>query len=154
MRAGKGHLDGAQVGEHGGSAGFTVGQRRGIGIAADAPRYVSRIDPLSNTIQLGRREDLETRTVPLSGVTFVAGEAPAGRGELFRAAIRIRHRAIPIPATVRSATGHEPARGGAWVAEIDEPVWAAAPGQAAVLYDGDVLLGGGRIERDVAAGAA
>ena len=64
---------------HGGSAGFTVGQRRGIGVAADAPRYVSRIDPLTNTIQLGRREDLETRTVPLSGVTFVADEPPAGR---------------------------------------------------------------------------
>ncbi len=141
---------GQQVGEHPGSAGFTVGQRRGLGIAADAPRYVSRIDPLTNTIQLGRREDLETTTVPLSGVTFVAGGAPARHGDPFRAAIRIRHRAALVPATIRPATPSEPRRGGAWIAEMDRPVWAAAPGQAAVLYAGDVVLGGGRIERPVA----
>jgi tRNA-specific 2-thiouridylase len=136
--------DGARVGEHGGSAGFTVGQRRGIGLAADAPRYVSRIDPLSNTIQLGRREDLETTTVPLGGVTFV-DDRPPGAGP-FRAEARIRHRGTPIPATVRPATPEEPRRGGRWIVETDEPVWAAAPGQACVLYDGEVVLGGGRIE--------
>jgi tRNA-specific 2-thiouridylase len=140
--------DGERVGEHGGSAGFTIGQRRGLGIAADAPRYVSRIDPLSNTIQLGRREDLETTIVPLSGVSFVDDVAPRGS---FRAEARIRHRATPIPATVRPATGREPRRGGRWIVETDDPVWAAAPGQACVLYDGEVVLGGGRIERDVPA---
>ena len=138
--------DGVTIGEHGGSAGFTVGQRRGIGIAADAPRYVSRIDPLSNTIQLGRREDLETRTVVLSGVTFVSGERPADPHGSFRAAVRIRHRGTLIPATVRPATTEEPTRGGCWIVDTDEPVWAAAPGQAAVLYAGEVVLGGGRIE--------
>jgi len=146
--------DGRRVGEHGGSAGFTVGQRRGIGIAADAPRYVSRIDPVTNTIQLGRREDLETRSVPLSGVTFVADEAPVGAGGAFRAAVRVRHRSTPVDATVRPATGREPRRGGRWIVETDTPVWAAAPGQAAVLYDGDVVLGGGRIERPAAVDAA
>jgi tRNA-specific 2-thiouridylase len=145
--------DGTTVGEHGGSAGFTVGQRRGIGIAADAPRYVSRIDPASNTIQLGRREDLETRIVPLSGVTFVGHEPPVANRP-FRAEARIRHRATPIAATVRPADGGQPRRGGRWIVETDEPVWAAAPGQACVLYAGDVVLGGGRIERSVAAGAA
>jgi len=146
--------DGSVLGSHGGSAGFTVGQRRGIGVVADAPRYVSRVDPLTNTIQLGRREDLETRTVPLSDVTFVADEPPAGRSGEFRGAVRIRHRATPVPATVRPASDREPRRGGRWVVETDTPVWAAAPGQAAVLYDGDLVLGGGRIEREVAAGAA
>jgi tRNA-specific 2-thiouridylase len=138
--------DGERVGEHGGSAGFTIGQRRGLGVAAGAPRYVSRIDPLSNTIQLGRREDLETTTVPLSGVTFVDDVSPGGS---FRAEARIRHRATTIPATVRPATGREPRRGGRWIVETDDPVWAAAPGQACVLYDGEVVLGGGRIERAV-----
>jgi tRNA-specific 2-thiouridylase len=137
--------DGARVGEHGGSAGFTVGQRRGHGVAADAPRYVSRIDPLSNTIQLGRREDLETTTVPLSGVTFVDDRPPRGTAG-FRAEARIRHRATPIPAAVRPASAQEPRRGGRWIVETDDPVWAAAPGQACVLYDGEVVLGGGRIE--------
>jgi tRNA-uridine 2-sulfurtransferase len=146
--------DGAVVGAHGGSAGFTVGQRRGLGVVADTPRYVSRIDPLSNTIQLGRREDLETQAVPLSGVTFVADEPPAGRGGAFRADVRIRHRATLVPATVRPASASEPRRGGRWLVETDTPVWAAAPGQAAVLYDGDVVLGGGRIERSVAVDAA
>jgi tRNA-specific 2-thiouridylase len=146
--------DGERVGEHGGSAGFTVGQRRGIGVAADAPRYVSRIDPFSNTIQLGRREDLETRTVPLESVSFVAGEPPAADRRAFRAEVRIRHRAVPIPATVRPATAREPDRGGRWLVETDTPVWAAAPGQAAVLYDGDAVLGGGRIARAAAVDAA
>ena len=138
--------DGARIGEHPGSAGFTVGQRRGLGIAADAPRYVSRIDPSSNTIQLGRREDLETRTVPLGSVTFVDDAPPTAPGGTFRADIRIRHRASLVPATVRPATAEEPRRGGRWIVETDVPVWAAAPGQAAVLYAGHVVLGGGRIE--------
>jgi tRNA-specific 2-thiouridylase len=146
--------DGTAVGEHGGSAGFTVGQRRGIGIAADSPRYVSRIDPQSNTIQLGRREDLETRAVPLSGVSFVSGEPPAGGAAPFRAEVRIRHRATPVAATVRPASATEPPRGGNWIVETDTPVWAAAPGQAAVLYAGDVVVGGGRIERATVSDAA
>ena len=147
--------DGRHIGEHPGSAGFTVGQRRGLGVAADAPRYVSRVDPATNTIQIGRREDLETRLVPLEGVTFVDGDAPVtGESRSFRAAVRIRHRAMPVDATVRPAGTGEPRRGGRWIAETDLPVWAAAPGQAAVLYDGDVVLGGGRIVRPEAVEAA
>jgi tRNA-specific 2-thiouridylase len=130
--------DGEQVGEHDGVAAYTVGQRQGLGIALGSPRYVSRMDPLTNTITLGRREDLETTTI-------VAGAAPAG--EAFRADIRIRHRATPIPATVRPMS--DAGRSRDWIVETDSPVWAAAPGQAAVLYDGDVVLGGGRIARPV-----
>ena len=142
-------VDGERVGEHGGAAAYTVGQRQGLGVALGEPRYVSRIDPLSNTIQLGRREDLETTTIPLERVSFMAGRPPTD--DQFRAEARIRHRATPIPATVRPATPTEPARGGQWIVETDEPVWAAAPGQACVLYDGDIVLGGGRIARPVAA---
>jgi tRNA-specific 2-thiouridylase len=138
--------DGERVGEHGGTAGFTVGQRQGLGVALGQPRYVSRIDPSTNTITLGRREDLETTTVELERATFVAGDAPGG-GDPFRATVRIRHRATLIPATVRPASRSEPARGGRWLVETDTPVWAAAPGQSAVLYDGEVVLGGGRIAR-------
>jgi tRNA-specific 2-thiouridylase len=136
--------DGERVGDHRGTAGYTVGQRQGLGVAFGTPRYVSRIDPLTNTITLGRREDLETTTVVLERTTFVAGDPPDGR-RAFRAEIRIRHRASLVPAAVRPATGAEPARNGRWIAELDDPVWAAAPGQAAVLYDGEVVLGGGRI---------
>ncbi len=142
--------DGERVGEHAGVAAYTVGQRQGLGVALGSPRYVSRIDPLTNTITLGRREDLETTTIELVRASFVAGRAPAG--DTFRADVRIRHRATPIPATVRP----DPGGAGAserWVIETDAPIWAAAPGQAAVLYDGQVVLGGGRIARSVAAGA-
>ena len=137
--------DGTVMGEHGGSAGFTVGQRRGLGVALGEPRYVSRIDARSNTIQLGRREDLETNTVPLERTTFVSGRSPASVGEdgSFRAEIRIRHRATPIPATVIPAPGGP--RTGRWTVQTDRPVWAVSPGQAAVLYDGELVLGGGRI---------
>ena len=135
--------DGTAVGTHRGAAAYTVGQRRGIGVALGEPRYVSRIDPLTNTITLGRRRDLETTTVALDDGAFIAGAAPAP--DTFRAMIRIRHRARPVPATVRRANPAEPDRGGRWHVETDEPVWAAAPGQAAVLYDGEVVLGGGRI---------
>jgi tRNA-specific 2-thiouridylase len=132
---------GERVGEHDGVAAYTIGQRQGLGVALGAPRYVSRMDPLTNTITLGRREDLETRTIELERATFVAGHAPADE---FRAEVRIRHRATPIPATIRRSSSrgdHD------WTVETDVPVWAAAPGQAAVLYDGEVALGGGRIAR-------
>jgi tRNA-specific 2-thiouridylase len=142
-------VDGARVGEHVGAPAYTVGQRTGLGVALGEPRYVSRIDPETNVITLGRREDLETRTIALEDVTFVADEAPgtSGGDRAFRAAVRIRHRAPLVPATVRPAGPRDPVRGGRWIVETDAPVWAAAPGQACVLYDGDICLGGGRIER-------
>jgi tRNA-specific 2-thiouridylase len=146
--------DGEQVGEHRGAPAYTVGQRKGLGFAAGQPRYVSRIDPLTNTIQLGRREDLETRTFEVERVSFVADDVSAGYARRrIRADVRIRHRATPIAAAIRPSTDAEPARGGRWIVETDTPVWAAAPGQAAVFYDGDFVLGGGRIARGAAAAA-
>jgi tRNA-uridine 2-sulfurtransferase len=141
--------DGETVGEHGGVAAYTIGQRHGLGVALGQSRYVSRIDPLTNTITLGRREDLETTTIELERATFVAGDAPHGIGS-FRAEVRIRHRATPIPATVHQTPASDAPPGSRWMIETDSPVWAAAPGQAAVLYDGDVVLGGGRIARPAA----
>ena len=138
-------VDGAQVGEHGGTAAYTVGQRQGLGVALGEPRYVSRIDPISNTIQLGRREDLEVHQFTIERASFVAGTAPA---DTFRAEVRIRHRATPIGATVRALSERS------WSVTTDTPVWAAAPGQAAVFYDGDELLGGGRIASPTRTGSS
>ena len=128
--------DGMRVGEHHGTAAYTVGQRQGLGVALGSPRYVSRIDPISNTIQLGRREDLETHEFTIEHASFIAPRIPS---EPFRASVRIRHRAAPIAATI------SPLGDRRWQVRTDMPVWAAAPGQAAVLYDDDEVLGGGRI---------
>ena len=142
--------DGCRVGEHEGSAGFTVGQRKGLGVALGEPRFVSRIDPAINAIVLGRREDLETREVPLEAASFIADTPPAGRTPEggwapFRAQVRIRHRATLVDAIVHPVSAEEPARGGRWIVETETPVWAIAPGQACALYDGEACLGGGKI---------
>jgi len=69
---------GREVGRHDGAIGFTVGQRTGLGVALGEPRYVARVDPAGGLIQLGRRQDLETRTIPLETVSFVGDRPPAG----------------------------------------------------------------------------
>jgi tRNA-specific 2-thiouridylase len=74
-------------------------------------------------------------------MTFSAGRDPGGP---FRAGIRIRHRAALLPAAVHP----DPAIAGRWLAELEADAWAPAPGQAAVCYDGDVVIGGGRIAPD------
>ena len=95
--------DGSRVGEHAGTAGYTVGQRQGLGVALGELRYVSRIDAATNTIVLARRSELETTTVAIDDVGFIAGEPPGGPTAEFRAAVRIRHRASPVPATIMPA---------------------------------------------------
>ncbi|MFL5757750.1 MAG: tRNA 2-thiouridine(34) synthase MnmA [Chloroflexota bacterium] len=139
--------DGTIVGEHSGAAGFTVGQRKGLGVALGEPRFVARVDAASNLIQLGRREDLETSAFTVDDVSFVGGRPPAGA---FGADVRIRHRGTTVPATIRRPDADQP-QPRRWVVETEMPVWAAAPGQAAVFYDGDECLGGGRIARTAAA---
>ena len=135
--------DGSQVGEHRGAAAYTVGQRQGLGVALGEPRYVRSIDARMNVVQLGRREELQRDAFAVEGVSFVAGIPP--RPDAFRAQVRIRHRADPVPATVARSSRAEPDRGGRWLVRTERPVWAPAPGQAAVFYDGQEVLGGGRI---------
>ncbi len=140
--------DGRAAGVHGGAASYTVGQRGGVGVALGERQYVRRVDVRANVIHLGRRADLERTSLCLEGLSVTSGDPPS---EPFRALVRVRHRAPLVPGWVlpeRTAVagGGEPA--GAWRVELDRPVWAPAPGQAAVLYDVDDperVLGGGRI---------
>ncbi len=135
--------DGAQVGEHRGAAAYTIGQRQGLGVALGERRYVSSIDAQANVVTLGRREDLYRREFVLDKVSFVAGSPPAGQE--FEAAVRIRHRADPVPGVI-SRVGHDATdKGSQWHVRLERDAWAPAPGQAAVFYNGDEVIGGGRI---------
>jgi tRNA-specific 2-thiouridylase len=133
-------VDGQEVGRHRGAAAYTVGQRQGIGVALGEARYVRAIEPAANVVRLGRRADLETRQFEVEEMHFVAGEPPEGDAA-FRADVQIRHRGLVAGATVG------PAAAGRWTVATDDPVWAVAPGQAAVFYRGDEVVGGGRITR-------
>ncbi len=129
---------GTVVGRHTGYAHYTVGQRHGLGVALGEAVYVREVRPESNTIVVGRRDDVASTRFEVDGRRFVAGEPPAER---FTASVRIRHRALDVPCEVTLVGGDR------FVVEAAEPVWAPAPGQAAVLYDGEECLGGGRIAR-------
>jgi tRNA-specific 2-thiouridylase len=134
---------GTVVGSHRGVHEFTVGQRKGLGIAAEAPRYVIELRPRENQVVVGDREDASTRELTCSQLSFT-GAPPAGS---FEADIKIRYRS---PERHGRVTLH-----GDGTARVlfDEPVWGAAPGQLAVFYDGDRVIGGGTIDLAEAPGA-
>jgi tRNA-specific 2-thiouridylase len=132
-------LSGRILGEHAGHQNFTIGQRRGIGIALGKPHYVVGIDAAAGTVTLGEREALRRTEADVSGVEWTSIDAPAaGREVRVEAQIRHRHRARPATVSVTGA--------GTAVLRFDEPEEAVTPGQAAVFYDGEVLLGGGWID--------
>jgi tRNA-specific 2-thiouridylase len=128
---------GAVLGVHGGVHHFTVGQRRGLGGGGAEPRYVVGLDASRRRVRVGSAAALEARGARLAGSCWTAGAAPSGP---LRAEVQVRHRHTPVPATI--VVG---ADGGARV-DFDAPVRAISPGQAAVFYRGEELLGGGWIE--------
>ena len=124
------------IGRHRGIIHYTVGQRKGLGIASERPWYVCRLSPRDNTAVLGRYEELFSTHVPVRACTWVSGDPPQ---EPFRCHAKLRYRQPEQPATAY------PRVDGTVVLEFDAPQRAVTPGQAAVLYDGDVVLGGGVI---------
>jgi tRNA-specific 2-thiouridylase len=139
------HVDGRVLGRHDGVLRYTVGQRRGIGVAGGEPLYVVRIDPAHARIVVGPREALETRRVILRDVNWL-GDAPLGS---------LPDDGIDIYARVRSTRAPAPARlfhdSGEVAVELATGEAGVAPGQACVLYDGPAhearILGGGFIAR-------
>ena len=130
--------DGTVLGRHKGIIHYTVGQRRGLGICAPEPLYVCGISPGSNTVLLGRNADLYRKDVDVANVHWISGTAPQAD---FRCAAKLRYRQSEQPAAV-IPTGADTVH-----IVFDEPQRAVTPGQAAVFYDGDTVLGGGVIVR-------
>jgi len=127
------------LGRHPGIAHFTVGQRKGIGIAAPEPLYVLRLEPAARRVVVGPRAALAETRVRLGEVNWL--DRPLLAGEARPVSAKLRSAQPPVPATLYAGEGDE--------AELvlDEPAGAIAPGQAAVLYDSDRVLGGGWIRR-------
>jgi len=130
--------DGTVLGEHDGMIDFTIGQRKGLGVALGERRYVVDIDANTATVTLGSRDELLAKGCLVDDVSFVAGELPTGT----RVDTKIRYRSTAVPATIGP-------KGDSWRVVFDEPQPAVAPGQSAVFYRGDEVLGGGVISRAV-----
>lgn len=129
-------LNGEVLGRHQGVVRYTVGQRRGLGVAGGEPLYVVRLDAVRNRVVVGREEDLMQTEADLTEVNWISQDPPV---EPFEADVKIRYRSKPTPVTVYP--GNE---GNARIS-FRQPQRAVAPGQSAVFYRGDTVLGGGVI---------
>jgi tRNA-specific 2-thiouridylase len=127
---------GEVLGHHAGVHHFTIGQRRGLGIAAGRPLYVVDIDSSSQRVIVGGEEDLRRTSCEVRDVNWVSCAAPDAAIE---AKVKIRYKHEPASATI------EPLGTGRVRVRFEEPQRAITPGQAAVFYAGEVLLGGGWI---------
>ena len=132
--------DGNKLGEHAGQQHFTLGQRRGVGVALGYPIYVVGKDPAANTVTVGGKADLMATGLTASQTNWLTddGDLPADDWRACHA--KVRYNSDPVPARFRTPG---PDR---LEIRFDDPVLAVTPGQAAVVYDGDRVLGGGWID--------
>ena len=129
---------GETVGAHSGIHRYTIGQRRGLGIAHEKPLYVVQIERAKNQIIVGEADELDSSEFIAKGVNWVAFDEPAAP---VRADVKVRYRHDPSPATIFALPGAR-AR-----IVFDEPQRAITPGQATIFYNGDEVVGGGWIVR-------
>ncbi len=132
-------MQGKVLGEHRGITGYTVGQRRGLGACGPDPHYVARIDAQNNAVIVGTREEILTSRLTVTEVNILT-PTPLSRGDRLLAKVRSTARAAPCIVTDMC-----PDR---MVLNFEEPQAGIAPGQAAVLYAGDIVVGGGWIHSD------
>lgn len=131
------HRDGQKLGEHAGVHNFTIGQRRGLNVAVGEPLYVIETNPVTREIRVGQSADLLRAAFQVGEINWISIAPPT---QPIRADVRIRNHHAPSPATI-----HPDGR-----IVFDTPQRAVTPGQAAVFYQGEVVVGGAWIERDVA----
>ncbi len=128
--------DGKIVGTHRGISFYTIGQRKGLGIPSPEPHFVTRIDPLGNIIHVGTRKEAMAERILVREINWLRRP----ESEAFAAAVKVRSMMDAKPSRIETAGSR---------AEVifDEPQWAPAPGQSAVFYEDDVVIGGGMISR-------
>lgn len=132
------HEDGSEVGRHGGFAGFTVGQRKGLPGGYSVPMYVLEIRPATSEVVIGPRDSLQRSRLEAESANWLAPIPPPGT----EVGVRIRHQAPIVPATIERAVAD------GFTIELSAPQEAVTPGQSAVLYGGkESVLGGGVIAR-------
>jgi tRNA-specific 2-thiouridylase len=131
-------VEGRALGNHDGVHHFTVGQRKGLRLSVGVPLYVVAIDADSRDVVVGPRSALEGTTCPVEEVNWVSGRVPDAP---VRGQVQIRHRHAAAAATIRAIDATHAQ------VDFDAPQYAITPGQAAVFYDGDEVLGGGWISR-------
>lgn len=131
-------MEGNVLGKHKGIVAYTIGQRKGLGIAAKNPLYVCKLDTEKNQVILGSNEDLFSTSVDVADINWISGEAPTKE---FTCKVKLRYRMKEQEAVV-TPIGADKAH-----IEFKEPQRAKTPGQAAVFYDGEVVLGGGIIQK-------
>lgn len=129
---------GAVLGEHNGIVNYTIGQRKGLGLTSAEPLYVIGINPGKNAVIVGTAEELGGNSLTAKRMNWVSGQAPT---EAFRAEVKIRYKATPMPAWV------DPLPDARMAVRFDNPLRDITPGQGAVVYNGDQVIGGGIIER-------
>lgn len=130
--------EGEVVGQHPGHQHFTIGQRRGVGVAFGYPIYVTDRDPKTNTVTIGKQEDLLAGGLTASQTNWLVDDVPT---DWRTCDVKVRYNSPPVPGQCR-VTGPD-----ALEVRFDQPVSAVTPGQAVVCYDGDRVLGGGWIDR-------
>ncbi len=133
--------EGRTLGTHQGIHQFTIGQRGGLGIATGERMYVKSLDPAANRVVVARRESIYARSFLIEDLYWMA--PPADGTISITCRIRTRYRQKPVDAEVTQKEN------GLWHVETLTPVFAVTPGQAAVLYDGDTILGGGWIHSTI-----
>ncbi len=128
---------GRVLGEHAGTEHFTVGQRRGHGVGGGTPLYVVATDPASGTVVLGTREECGAKSMRVRELNWIGFDPPSSGEFRSQAQVRYHHASSPCSVAVEGAIA---------TVVFDEPQFSVAPGQGAVFYDGDRVLGGGWIE--------
>jgi tRNA-specific 2-thiouridylase len=149
------NLNGKVIGTHKGVCGYTIGQRKGMGIASPEPIYVVDIDTRSNTIYAGPREAAQKQEIFVEDINWIIPimtplERDDNDGLNFRASVKVRSTMQDQPATIHlGAMSKEQGARDVVHVVFDKPQWAPAPGQSAVFYNGDTVIGGGLIKKSV-----